>query len=275
MLEQAQPFAASVRAIVDAMVGLAPSVISAVLLMLLGWLVARGLRALTLRSGRTLNRGAQAIGLGGVARDGVRGSTTRVLGNVVYWLVMLFFLTAATRVLGLVVFASWLDRLAGFLPNILSGCLIIFAGVILANIAKEATEAALPGVGEQQRLLAARAAQGLTLTLLLIVGLDQMGIDITVVSTVLAITVAAFLGGLALAFSLGARTFVSNVIGAHYLGRDFAPGQRIRFDGAEGVILEITSVAVVIDSADGRSTIPAHLFAEKVTMILNAEAQHG
>lgn len=274
MLDQARPFAASVQGIAEAMLGMAPSIISAILLMLFGWVVARILRALTLRSGRTLNRAAQAIGLGGVAREGVRGSTTRVLSNVVYWLVILFFLTAATRVLGLEVFSSWLDRLVGFLPNILSGCLIIFAGAILANIAKDATEAALSGVGEQQRLLAARGAQGLTLTLLLIVGLDQIGIDISVISTVLAITVAAFLGGLSLAFSLGARTFVSNVIGAHYLGRDFAPGQRIRFDGTEGVILEITSVAVVVEASEGRATIPAHLFAEKAAMILGAEAKH-
>lgn len=204
MLERARPFADGMRQIVDSIAQYAPTMLSAVLPLLLGWLLARLLRGLTLRSGHTLNRAMQALGLGGVAAAaGARGSTAQVVANVVYWLIVLLFLTAATRVLGLTVFAGWLNQLVGFLPNILSGCLIIFAGVILANIARDATTAALSGVGEQQRMLAARLAQGLTLTLLLIVGLDQIGIDITVITTILAITVAALLRGLSLAFSLG------------------------------------------------------------------------
>ena len=109
--------------------------------------------------------------------------------------------------------------------------------------------------------------------LLVVVGLDQIGIDITVIITVLAVTVAAFLGGLSLAFSLGARVFVSNVIGAHYLDQDFRPGQRIRVRDIEGTILEISNVAVIIETIDGRLTVPAHLFAEEVTLIMAAEAK--
>lgn len=67
---------------------------------------------------------------------------------------------------------------------------------------------------------------------------------------------------------------MSNVIGAHYLDRDFAAGQRIRMGDMEGVILEITAVAVMVETADGRAAIPAHLFAENSTTILTVEAQH-
>lgn len=275
MLEYVQPFADDIQAIIRNLIALAPAIVGAILLMLLGWIVARILRSLVMRSGRTLSKVAQSAGLATVARDGVRGSTMRIVGSVVYWLIILFFLTAATRTLGLTVFSDWLDRLAGYLPNILSGCVIIFAGAVFANIAKDATEAALSSIGAGQRELAGRVAQGLTLTILLIVGLDQIGIDITVIITVLAVAVAAFLGGLSLAFSLGARAFVSNVIGAHYLDRDFVVGQRIRIDGMEGVILEITSVAVIVETADGRATIPAHLFSEQATMILGLETKNG
>ena len=232
------------------------------------------MRALTLRSAHTLNRGAQAIGLGSFARSlDSRGSTARVLGSIIFWLVILFFLTGATNVLGLSIFSGWLDKLVSYLPNILSGFLIIFAGAILSNIARDATTAALPGLTEAQRQLAGRLVQSLTMILLVVVGLDQIGIDITVIITVLAVTVAAFLGGLSLAFSLGARVFVSNVIGAHYLDQDFRPGQRIRVRDIEGTILEISNVAVIIETIDGRLTVPAHLFAEEVTLIMAAEAK--
>ncbi|SLN63259.1 mechanosensitive ion channel family protein [Oceanibacterium hippocampi] len=274
MLDQIRPLAASLRQIADAFLQHLPSLISAILLLLVGWLVARLLRGLTLRSAHTLNRVSQAIGLGGFVRSiDAQGSTARVLASIIYWLVILFFLTAATNVLGLSIFAGWLDKLVGYLPNILSGLLIIFAGFILATIARDATTAALPNLSEQQRKLIGGLVQGLTLILLVVVGLDQIGIDITVIITVLAVTVAAGLGGLSLAFSLGARIFVSNVIGAHYLDRDLNPGQRIRVRDMEGTILEITSVAVIVETADGRLSIPAHLFAEEVTLTLKPEAK--
>ncbi|MFC3230730.1 hypothetical protein ACFOGJ_26015 [Marinibaculum pumilum] len=269
MLEQTRPLADGIAQLADSIVALLPSLLSAIVIVVVGWLVARLLRALTLRSAHTINRAAQAIGLGslmGSAR--LPGSTIQVIASVIYWLVILFFLTAATRVLGLTVFAGWLDQLVGYLPNILSGLLIIFAGAILANIARDATTAALPALSESQRMLAGRIVQGLTMVVLLVVGLDQIGIDITVVITILAVVVAALLGGLSLAFALGARTFVSNVIGAHYLDRDFAPGQRIRVRDMEGTILEITPVAVVVETAEGRLRIPAHLFADEVTLML-------
>jgi len=276
MLEQARPLVAALRQIAGSFIELLPALLTAILLLVVGWIVARILRALTLRSANTLNRGVQAIGLGGFVRStGVQGSTTKVVASIIYWLVILFFLTSATNVLGLSVFAGWLDQLVSYLPNILSGCLIIFAGTILANIAREATTAALPNLPEQQRLLAGRLVQGLALILLVIVGLDQIGIDITVIITVLSVAVAALLGGLSLAFSLGARTFVSNVIGAHYLDRDFSEGQRIRIRDMQGTILEISAVAVVMETDEGRLTVPAHLFAEEATLILAAEPHHG
>ena len=276
MLEQARPLVTGLRQIADSFMELLPALLTAILLLVVGWITARVLRALTLRSAHSLNRGAQAVGLGGFVRStGVQGSTTQVLASIIYWLVILFFLTAATNVLGLRVFAGWLDQLVSYLPNILSGFLIIFAGTILANIAREATTAALPTLPEQQRMLAGRLVQGLALVLLVVVGLDQIGIDITVIITVLSVAVAAFLGGLSLAFSLGTRTFVSNVIGAHYLDRDFSEGQHIRIRDMQGTILEITVAAVVMETEEGRLTIPAHLFAEEATLIMATEPHHG
>lgn len=276
MLEQTRPLTDGLAQLASSVVSILPALLTALALMLVGWLIARLLRALTLRSARTLNRGVQAIGLGNLAHEiGSHQPTIRVLASIVYWLVILFFLAAATNVLGLSTFAGWLDRLVSHLPNILSGVLIIFVGAILARIARDAVMATLPSLTAQQRSLLGRIVQALTLTILVVVGLDQIGIDITVITTVLAVAVAAFLGGLSLAFSLGARTFVSNIIGAHYLDRDYHEGQRIRIRGMEGTILEITSVAVLLDTADGRLAVPAHVFAEDAALILTPEADNG
>jgi small-conductance mechanosensitive channel len=61
----------------------------------------------------------------------------------------------------------------------------------------------------------------------------------------------------------GARDYVANLIGAHYLRQAFAVGQTIRAAGHQGRILEITALNVVLETADGRVTLPGRIYNEQ------------
>jgi len=276
MTDQAGPAVGELWRLSDRIVGVVPEILAAIVILFIGWLVARLLRALTVRFASIANRMIVTLGVRVHASIGnIRESTLRIIGEIVFWIVILIFLSVATNVLGLGMFAGWLDRLVGYLPKILSGLLIIFAGVILANIARDSVLAALGNVSETQRMFLARGAQIATLTILVVVGVDQIGIDITIVIMILAIALAGTLGGLSIAFGLGARSYVSNLIGAHYLGRDYQEGERIRINNIEGTILEITSVAVILETGEGRLTVPARVFAEEAVLLLSGERSHG
>mgnify|MGYP003669167945 CR=1 FL=1 len=276
MLDSTQPILSDFSRIYSEVIGILPQLAAALLLLLVGWLIAKLLRSLTIRSAGLMNRALVRVGLGRAVESGtIKETTVRIIAGIVFWLVILFFLASATNVLGLSMFAGWLDQVVAYLPKIVSGVLIIFAGVVLANIVRDGIEAAFGSMPQAQRMLIARGSQFFTLGLLIIVGLDQIGIDITVVTTVLAIVLGSALGGLAIAFSLGARTFVANLIGAHYLGDDYRPGERVRIEKAEGVIIEVTHVAVILETAEGRLTIPARLFSEQATLIVSGKADHA
>ncbi|MDO9461327.1 MAG: mechanosensitive ion channel, partial [Alphaproteobacteria bacterium] len=81
----------------------------------------------------------------------------------------------------------------------------------------------------------------------------------------------ALLGGVAIAFSLGSKSFVSNLIGARYLNKDYRVGESIRVGKIEGKIMEITSIAVVLETNEGRVTVPAQIFGEEVSLLLHKE----
>ncbi len=274
MLQSTEGITESLAGIWADILGILPAALGALAILIAGWIFARILRGLTVRSAGTLNHTIGRIGERSRVRVGtLRDTTVHFIGNIVYWLVILFFLAAATQILGLAVFAGWLDRLVAFLPNILSGLLIIFAGAVLANIARDAILAGFSNLTASQRNHLARLAQVGTLVILIIVGVDQLGIDITAVITVLAIVLGAALGGLALAFGLGSRAYVGNLIGAHYLSDDYREGERIRVGDQEGVILEVTQVAVVVETPEGRLTVPARLFAEQAVLLLPRDTQ--
>lgn len=249
-----------------------PQLAGAIATLLIGWLIARLLRGATIRIAGGFDRFSSFLGIAKFVSVGkVRETTARTIGNVVFWVVILFFLTSATNLLGLTMFSGWLDRLVAHLPSILSGGLIIFAGVVFGNLANDATQTAAQGMPPRPRALPGRSAQVFTLATMIVIGVDQIGIDITLLITVMAVAIGAMLGGLAIAFSLGSRTFVSNLIGSRYLSRDYRIGEKVRIGDITGVILEVSAISVVLDTAEGRMTIPAKLFGEQPSLLMQRE----
>ena len=275
LFDWSTPFVSAASGMLQNFLEYLPQLVGALLLLLFGWGIGRLIQALTVRLMKGIDRFSGLIGIGGVgASKQIGESAAVIIGNIVFWIVELIFVTAATNLLGMTMFSGWLDRLVAHLPGILSGILIICAGIVFGNLAKQAVTTAASAMPARQRIVLARAAQMFTLVTLILIGVNQIGVDITLVITIGAVALGAVLGGLAIAFSLGARPLVSNLIGARYLNADYRSGERIRIGGYEGTILEITSVAVILDTESGRVTIPAKVFSEEPSILL-ARPQAG
>jgi small-conductance mechanosensitive channel len=187
---------------------------------------------------------------------------------VVFWAVFLFFVAAATEALGLVVVTSGLGRLAGYLPTLLAAVLVVLAGLVTGNITQSLVTRTAASAGAQYAEALGRAGKATILLLAVLVALDQIGIDSTLLILVTSIVVGVVLGGLALAFGIGARTMVSNILASHYLHQAFQVGQNIRLGDVRGRIEEIRPTHVVVDSAEGRIWVPAKQFAETTSVLL-------
>jgi small-conductance mechanosensitive channel len=114
----------------------------------------------------------------------------------------------------------------------------------------------------------ARIAQGATLVTAILVGADQIGIKVTWLAILAAIVLATLLGGILIAVSLGARGYVSNLIGAHYLRQAFRIGERVRVAGFEGRIVEVTPTSLVIATGEGRVSLPGRVYHDEPILLL-------
>jgi small-conductance mechanosensitive channel len=112
-------------------------------------------------------------------------------------------------------------------------------------------------------------AGGLVFLLALMLALDQLGLDIDLLVSMLTLAIGALFAGLALAFGLGAGDSVRNILAGHYVRKSFHPGQRVRLQDIEGEIIELTPVAVVIDTERGSAVVPARLFTEQASLVLD------
>lgn len=253
-----------------------PNVLGAFLLLLLGWGVALVLKAVAVRLTQLGERALTNIPMvRGVLPARLPSTSGKILGGVVFWVVMLFFLTAATQVLGLDIFATWLSRVVDYLPTVFAGGLIVVAGFLVSKLARELAQAATASTGERQQALIGRVVQATILVTAILVGAEQVGIRVTFLVILAATVCIALVGAVALALSFGARDYVANLIGAHYLRQRYSVGQHVRVSGYEGRILEISETAVILETAEGRASLPAKIFNEQAIVLVVSGARDG
>ena len=271
----AQTFEQTFVAFWDASVRFLPDLLGALLLLLVGWIAARLVRAVIRRLGRKLSELIATW----AARIGITRMTPwpldRVLAEAAFWLIILFFVTAAADVLNLPAVAEWLSQVMAFLPQLAVGLAIVLVGYGLSRpIGEKVTGAASRARITQSAALGA-TARALFVTIVTLVGVDQLGLDIALLVNLMTIVVVATVGALALAFGVGTGPAVRNIVASHYVRRAYRIGQRVKVDDIEGEILEFTPTAVVLDAREGRTSIPAHVFSEQVSVLVTRDDDAG
>jgi len=246
-----------------------PNILGSVLLILVGWLLARALRSTIIRlSGRLDGLVRKQATDDFLKRFGVERPVSNVIGSIVFWLVLLLFFTAATETLGLPVLATWLSGVSYYLPRILVAALIIFAGLLAGNLAREAISAAATTAGLNYGQVLGRAVYVIILLIAIVTAVDQLGIESRFLTLTITIVIAALIGGAALAFGLGSRTTVSNIIAAHYLRQVYRVGDDVKIGAVHGKIVEIRPTCVILEGLDSRVLVPAKDFSETASMLI-------
>ncbi len=246
-----------------------PRVVTAVVVLVIGWLIARLLRLLIVRAISRLDqlwhRFTSKQGLGHLQPH---QPPTRIVGELVFWLLMLVFITLATEILGLDIFGTWLREILAYLPLAVGGLLIVLVGFVVSSLARELVSTAASSAGLSHSDMLGRTTQIIILFIAIIIGIDQIGFEIAFLSIIAGIVLATTLGGIALAFGLGARTHVSNIIAANQLRSLYAIGDKVRIGDIEGRIIDIAISRIIIETDAGSVDVPAKLFDEEVTMII-------
>ena len=257
------------------MIKLVPNVFSAVFVVVVGWLLARFIRGMIIRGIHALDRFLRKINSHQASRPPlVEERSITAVGALFYWAVILLFLTAATQVLGMGVFSDWLSGIMTHLPAVIAGILILLAGFVFSLMVKDLVTAAASSAHVAYAGLLGQTIQILIFSTAVVVGIDQMGINITFLIVILAVTLGMIFGGLALAFGLGARNVVSNVLAAHYVRQTYQIGDTVAFKDIKGRVIHITNVSIVVENDRGQTHIPTGLFLTEQSTRVEEHRNH-
>ena len=183
----------------------------------------------------------------------------RVIRAVLFWLIVVLAISYALVVLGVGGLPTRLTSVMDFIPQILVGFTIVVAGHVMGLLASHVVS----NLGSEitPSSLAPRLVYGIIVVVAVVMGLQHVQVDISFVTQLLLVAFAVVGGGLMLAFALGARQHVANLLARRELSR-LAVADRIRIDGVEGEIVNIHATGVEIATEEGVVSVPAARFAD-------------
>ena len=192
-----------------------PRLALALVVILLGWFLAKGARFAITKGLRAVNFHVvtQRAGLDGFLRDGgIRADTTEILGLMVYWLVILGALVIGFNSLGLIYVTDLLGRVILFVPKVMVALLVLAFGAYFARFIANAITAYCKNVHIQDADLLGRLAQYAILTFVVLIALDQVNIGGDIVRQSFLIILAGVIFALALAFGLGGKEWAAELL---------------------------------------------------------------
>ena len=187
----------------------APRLVAAVVIFVVGWVIAHALGKVVEQILRSLkiDKALQSLGVEEpIERAGIKLDVGVFIGALVKWFVIVVFLTATVDVLGLTQVTDFLkDDVLGYLPNVFVAAMILVVAALIADavgklVTGSAKAANLPSSG-----FLGGVSRGAIWVFAILAALYQLGIAGPMVQTLFIGIVGALALGLGLAFGLGGK----------------------------------------------------------------------
>ncbi len=199
-----EALAASFNRAFGQIISLLPNVVAMLAVIVVGYIVARVLDrfAAALSQSLGLETAAERSGLmASMKQVGIQRSVPSIVGQIVFWLTMCVFLSAAFNLLGLQAVSAAMEKIVAYIPNLLVATIVVVVGLLVAGLLRGvvATSADRVGISYAENL-----ANGVyyVLALMTFIGaFDQLHIEFGLLKELILIAC----GGLALGFGLCPR----------------------------------------------------------------------
>ena len=205
----------SLRGLWGEVLGFLPALIGALIIFIIGLIIASLLEKVVERIVFYLKidsvmRKAEVESY--LQRANIRLNVGTFIGKLVYWFIIVAFLLAASDILHFTAFSEFLKQVLAFIPNVLIAVLIMLAAMVVANFLRQLVTASVAGA----KLSHAKGLGALTWWVVVVFGfltaLPQVGVNSSIIQTLVMglIAMLALAGGLA--FGLGGRDHASRFL---------------------------------------------------------------
>lgn len=208
-------FRASLAGALNTFLSAIPRIIGFAVVLIVGWIIssllARGVEALL--HAVKFNDLARRSGFADfVQKMGVRDDSSGVIASIVKWFVRLITLVVAFDTLGLPAVSNVLQQLLLWLPNLVVALVVLVIGGLAAKALSQLVRGATAEAGFSNPDTLATVTRVAVWGFTIVVAVNQLGIAVTLINTLMIGLVGAMALAFGLAFGLGGRDRAAQVL---------------------------------------------------------------
>ena len=209
------------------LLGFLPALIGAILILIIGWIIAGILAGLIEKGLKAVGfeKAAQSTGIAGFIENAGSGWTaSKLVAEIVKWFIRLIAIQAAASILGLDQISQVINAILLWLPNLVVAIVIVVIGALIANFVAGIVRGSAAEMGFSTPNLLANITRYAIIGFAAVAAFNQLGIAPTVVNTLFIGLVATLVLAFGLAFGLGGQQTAAQITQGWYeKGRQTTP----------------------------------------------------
>jgi len=178
-----------------------------------------------------------------------------IISKIVYYFLILFFMVAATDVLGMPAVSELVLSIFNLIPRLIVAMIVLVVGTLLADGLKGAVQTGLDSLGVPSARMIASFVFYFLMINIVISALTAAQID----TEFLAQNISLIIGGIVLAFAIGygmaSKDTMSNFLASYYSKGKFDIGDTVTLDDITGKIVEMDKSSLILIAENGNKVV--------------------
>ena len=215
MKEQFQIFLESSQQFLNEVATALPKIIGALLILLVGWIVARLLKKAIVRLLLLvrLNTLSEKVGIEKFLKQGGLNKTAvDLIGSLFYWIIMLTVILAVFNSLQLNSAQDLFNSIILFIPNIIVALVILLFGLYAARFTANVLSSSLKNMNDKTAEIIEKIAYFSIVVFTVFLVLGQLKIAQDIITNAFILVFGAICLAFGLAFGLGGKEFAADVL---------------------------------------------------------------
>jgi Conserved TM helix/Mechanosensitive ion channel len=237
-----------------------PRLIGALLVLLIGIFIAATVT-------KIINKVLVASGIDNIAdkindiefvqKFNIRLALSKIVAKVLYYILVLIFLIAATDILGMPAISQLVSDIINYIPMVIVAAIVLIIGTMFADLLKNIVHTACKSLGIPSANIIANVVFYFVFINAIIVALSQAKIDTGFIKNNLTVLLGAVAGAFALGYGLAAKDLMASILASFYHRNRFDVGDVITIQGITGEIVEMDNASFVIQTEGRKIVFPA------------------
>ena len=214
-MQELNIFVASLTSFWTQLASFIPQLMGAIVALILGWLLAKLARTGVMRLLTLLkfDKATEKSGLEAFMKHAdLDLSVASLLGNLVYWLIILVMIVTVANSLGLSMVADLFNKVVLYIPNVIVSILVLVFGTILARFINRLVFAWLNNMEFDGALTVSTFSEYAMMVFVFFIAMEQLQIANELLTAAFIIAFGAVGLAFAIAFGMGAREWAGSVI---------------------------------------------------------------